>query len=77
LKNYFEIPFFEREKKNYNFDFLGKYIPNQTSFLGENMNILQENYLNKNILSTYDYKNNIRAIENLLIDLSFSSSKLE
>jgi hypothetical protein len=41
------------------------------------MKILEENYLNKNILSTYDYKNNIRAIENLLIDLSFSSSKLE
>jgi Fic family protein len=75
--NYLNKPFFEREKKSYNFDFLMNYKPNQTSFLWEKYKVIQEKYLNQNILSTYDYKQNLRAIENLLIDLSFSSSKLE
>jgi len=70
-------PFFEREEKSYNFDFLWNYIPNKTNFLWFRYNDLKEKYLDKNILSSYDYKENIRAIENLLIDLSFSSSKLE
>ncbi|MBW7954786.1 Fic family protein [Candidatus Gracilibacteria bacterium] len=74
---YFNKPFFEREAKIYNFDFLANYIPNKTSFLGEKYQILKTQYLDKNILSSYDYKQNLRAIENLLIDLSFSSSKLE
>lgn len=74
---YFNKPFFEREAKTYNFDFLANYIPNQTSFLWEKYEILKTQYLDKNILSSYDYKQNLRAIENLLIDLSFSSSKLE
>lgn len=77
LLDYFQKPFFEREDKSYNFDFLANYIPNQTSFLWEKYDILKKNYLNKEILSSYDYKQNLRAIENLLIDLSFSSSKLE
>ncbi len=75
--NYLNEPFFERESKNYNFDFLWNYIPNETSFLWEKYELLKTKYLDKNILSSYDYKQNLRAIENLLIDLSFSSSKLE
>lgn len=74
---YLNKPFFEREEKSYNFDFLWNYIPNKTSFLWDRYSDLKEKYLDKNILSSYDYKQNIRAIENLLIDLSFSSSKLE
>lgn len=77
ILDYLNKPFFEREKKNYNFDFLWSYIPNKTSFLWDRYNDLKINYLDKNILSSYDYKQNLRAIENLLIDLSFSSSKLE
>lgn len=75
--DYLNKPFFERDKKSYNFDFLWNYIPNETSFLWNRYNDLKEKYLDKNILSSYDYKQNLRAIENLLIDLSFSSSKLE
>lgn len=77
ILEYFNKPFFEREKKEYSFDFLGDYIPNETSFLWEKYEILKREYLDKEILSSYDYKQNLRAIENLLIDLSFSSSKLE
>jgi len=75
--DYLNKPFFEREEKKYNFDFLWNYIPNKTSFLWDRYIDLKEKYLDKNILSSYDYKQNLRAIENLLIDLSFSSSKLE
>lgn len=77
ILDYINKPFFERDKKTYNFDFLLNYKPNISSFLWEKYKILKEQYLDKNILSSYDYKQNIRAIENLLIDLSFSSSKLE
>ena len=77
ILDYFNTPFFEREKKNYNFSFLANYKPNETSFLWDKYNVIKEKYLDKNILSTYDYKQNLRAIENILIDLSFSSSKLE
>lgn len=77
IKDYLDKPFFEREEKSYNFDFLKDYIPNKTNFLWDRYNELKEKYLDKNILSSYDYKQNIRWIENLLIDLSFSSSKLE
>lgn len=77
LIEYLNKPFFEREKKLYNFDFLWNYKPNETSFLWEKFNLIKEKYLDQNVLSTYDYKQNLRAIENLLIDLSFSSSKLE
>ena len=77
IQNYLDKPFFEQPKKGYDFSFLGSYEPNVTSFLGEKYNILKREYLDKQTLSSYDYKINIRAIENLLIDLSFSSSKLE
>lgn len=77
ILNYLNKPFFERDKKSYNFDFLLNYRPNETNFLWEKYETIKEKYLNQNILSSYDYKQNLRAIENLLIDLSFSSSKLE
>ncbi len=77
ILEYLNKPFFEREAKNYNFGFLWNYIPNETTFLWEKYEVLKKEYLDKNILSSYDYKQNLRAIENLLIDLSFSSSKLE
>ncbi len=76
-KNYLAKPFFEREKKMYNFDFLRSYIPNETSFLWDGYETIKEKYNDLENLSTYDYMSNIRGIENLLIDLSFSSSKLE
>jgi hypothetical protein len=31
--DYFDIPFFERKKVSYNFDFLANYEPNKSSFL--------------------------------------------
>lgn len=77
ILDYLKAPFFERPKKTYNFDFLWNYIPNETSFLWDTYDIIKEKYLDHTILSTYDYKQNIRMIENLLIDLSFSSSQLE
>jgi len=78
LKNYFDTPFFERPKVHYNPDFLEKYVPNTSSFLGtEGYQQLKTNYLDKYLLSTYDYAQNIREIENLIIDLSYTSSKLE
>ncbi|MDD2565505.1 MAG: Fic family protein [Candidatus Gracilibacteria bacterium] len=77
IQEYFKKDFFERATKKYNFDFLEKYIPNETSFLGKRYSKIKDKYDNIGLLSTYDYKTNIRGIENLLIDLSFSSSKLE
>ncbi|EKE28287.1 MAG: hypothetical protein ACD_3C00083G0026 [uncultured bacterium (gcode 4)] len=74
---YLKKDFFERPTKKYNFDFLWKYIPNETSFLWERYLKIKESYDKLWFLSTYDYKTNIRWIENLLIDISFSSSKLE
>ena len=38
---------------------------------------IEENYNQIKDISTYDYKKDIRQIENLLIDLSYASSKLE
>jgi len=75
--NYLAQPFFEREEKKYNRDFLRNYIPNKTSFLWNDYIQIEEKYKDFNKLTTYDYLSNIRWIENLLIDLSFASSKLE
>jgi len=69
--------YFEREPKNYNFDFLKNYIPNKTSFLWNSYKKIEKEYEKINELTTYDYLKNIRWIENLLIDLSYASSKLE
>ena len=75
--NYFKTPFFERPKKLYNTNFLRKYIPNKTSFLTEK----QKNHLLKSSewldINTNYYKENRRSLENLMIDLTYASSKLE
>lgn len=74
---YIQTPFFEREKKNYNFDFLANYKPNETSFFTkEQLKILNESISNLDI-STDFYINNKRLLEITLIDLSFASSYLE
>lgn len=77
IEHYFTKNFFERPKKTYNPEFLRDYIPNKTSFLGDRMQILETYLKSHDTLSTYDYQQNIRGLENLLIDLSFASSKLE
>ncbi|EKE26179.1 MAG: hypothetical protein ACD_4C00394G0004 [uncultured bacterium (gcode 4)] len=77
ILEYLKKDFFERPLKKYDFDFLENYIPNATSFLWERYLKIKDKYEKLSLLSTYDYKTNIRWIENLLIDLSFSSSKLE
>lgn len=74
---YFEIPFFDREEKKYNFDFLLNYIPNKTHLLlPEQTKILLDSSSDLEINTNY-YQENRRSLENLLIDLSFASSKLE
>lgn len=79
LRSYFDTPFFERPVVLYDFDLLEGYIPNTTSFLWEHKHTLDRliNDSQHTPLSTYDYQHNIRSIENLLIDLSYSSSQLE
>jgi len=74
---YFEKPFFEREEKSYNYDFLANYKPNEDSFLTETqISLLLKKSSSLDINTNY-YKENRRSLENLLIDLSFASSKLE
>lgn len=74
----FKKIYLERPKKSYNPKFLENYIPNKTSFLWlKNYNKIQKVISWKNILSTLDYLKNRRWIETLLIDLSYTSSKME
>ena len=76
-KDYLKIPFFRRPKITYNFDFLGKYIPNSTTFFSkEQLNSL-ESKIETLWIHTDFYTNNKRLIENILIDLTYSSSFLE
>lgn len=75
--DYLNIPFFEREKKYYNFDFLANYKPNETSFFTkEHINTLNNTIKNIDINTDF-YLNNKRLLEITLIDLSFASSYLE
>lgn len=75
--DYLKKDIFERDKVSYNFDFLKNYIPNKTSFLLNWYEEIKSQYNFEKNLSTYDYMINIRWIENMLIDTSFASSKLE
>lgn len=77
VDGYFDIPFWEREKKWYNPDFLKNYIPNKTFFLSEQNRTKLENAVKFLSVNTDFYKNNKKFIERLLIDLSFASSYLE
>lgn len=74
---YFESPFFEREEKKYNPDFLRNYIPNETSFLKKDEKEKLLKATDNLEINTNYYKENRRSLENLLIDLSYASSKLE
>ncbi len=76
-REYLRIPFFNRPKKSYNFDFLRNYIPNQSSFLAEEHRELLEKSIEKLDLQTDFFLNNKRLLEISLIDLSFASSYLE
>jgi len=76
-KKYLTKPFFEREKKKYNFSFLKNYIPNETSFLNDNEKEKLLKATDSLEINTNYYKENRRSLENLLIDLSYASSKLE
>lgn len=75
--NYLKKDVFERKKVWYNFEFLANYTPNKSSFLLDWYEKIKKEYDFNDNLSTYDYLTNIRWIENLLIDTSFASSKLE
>jgi len=75
---YFDKPYFQREKKVYNKNFIENYIPNKTCFLwDENKKKLHKTIKWLQKINTINYQNNIRQIENILIDLSFASSNLE
>jgi hypothetical protein len=74
---YIELPFFERKPVSYHPEFLGSYMPNISSFLGEHREKLDEMISGIEPMATLDYMKNRRAIENLLIDLSYTSSKME
>lgn len=75
--SYIQIPFFERKPVSYNPDFLRSYIPNTSGFLGTYREILDEAVRGTEPMATLDYMKNRRAIENLLIDLSYTSSHME
>jgi Fic family protein len=74
---YIRVPFFSREKKSYNPQFLGSYIPNTTSFFTKTQKEKLNNALKDLNLDTDFFLNNKRLLEITLIDLSFASSSLE
>jgi Fic family protein len=74
---YIELPFFERKPVKYHPEFLAAYIPNVSSFLGKHREKLDIMISGIEPMATLDYMKNRRAIENLLIDLSYTSSKME
>ncbi len=77
ITSYFKTPFFERQKKQYNFDFLNSYIPNVSSFLNREQQNMLNSILDKIDINTDYYKLNRRLLETTLIDLSYASSYLE
>ncbi len=76
-RSYLERPFFERTPVKYNGEFLRNYIPNISSFLGNEREKIREATENFTLYSTLDYLKNRRAIEIFLVDLSYASSHLE
>jgi Fic family protein len=74
---YIRVPFFSREKRLYNPQFLGSYIPNTTSFFTKTQKEILHNSLKDLNLDTDFFLNNKRLLEITLIDLSFASSSLE
>ena len=74
---YIETPFYERQKVLYHREFLGDYIPNITFFLSSSQRTQLEQRVATLDITTENLTNQKRNIENLLIDISFSSSHLE
>ncbi len=74
---YLMQPFFERAPVKYDPDFLRNYIPNVSSFLGEEREKIRVATEDFTLFSTLDSMKNRRAIEIFLIDLSYASSHLE
>jgi Fic family protein len=77
ILQYIESPFFTRPAKSYSFGFLESYIPNVTSFLWDRKTQLHDAVASVQTLSTNDYQSNRRGLESAIIDISYSSSKLE
>lgn len=75
--SYLAKPFFERVPVTYNPDFLRSYVPNVSSFLGEEKEKIRIATADFTLFSTLDYLKNRRAIEIFLVDLSYASSHLE
>lgn len=74
---YLKTPFFQRQKKSYNFDFLANYKPNETFLFTKEQLKTLENSISHLDINTDFYTNNKRLLEMTLIDLSFASSYLE
>lgn len=67
VKKYLSQDISKRDKKQYNPDFLGKYIPNETSFFTqEELEKLEELQAGREF--HYDYRNNLDGIENFEYD---------
>ena len=77
IEAYFQTAFYERASKQYVFDFLENYIPNQSSFLTAEQKTSLKDACAAITLSTQFFSNNKRLLETILIDLSYSSSYLE
>ena len=77
IEQYFELPFFEKDKKKYNRNFLAEYEPNQSAFLEKDDLTVLNKCNEKTLLNTDFIINNKRLYETLLIDLAYSSSFLE
>lgn len=74
---YLAQPFFERKKIWYSYELLETYIPNKTYFLNEQQRTKLLHSTHPIDLNTNYYKDNKKKLENILIDISFSSSSLE
>lgn len=75
--SYLAKPFFERVPAKYNPNFLRWYVPNVSSFLGEEREKIRIATKDFTLFSTLDSMSNRRAIEIFLVDLSYASSHLE
>lgn len=67
---YLKTPFFQRQKKSYNFDFLANYKPNETFLFTKEQLKTLENSISHLDTNTDFYINNKRLLEMTLIDLS-------
>lgn len=77
IQEYIRQHRFDKTPIVYIADFLRAYTPNETLRLKPWYTILDKALESHQTLSTWDYKKNVRSIENMLIDLSYSSSFLE